>query len=190
MHPLVEITRAAGSQLWQPVRQAGLLTCLQPDWTAAPRHIPGLAAYAGVLLGALAARHSLVGDTPLLDALSAAVGAFLAYVGRTALFVAFYTFAGYYLVRWQCVARTASPFALMGLAMTVSTVDQSMLVAIGTWTEDTGLQATLLGMRELVTVCLGIFVLIDYFRPRPPRKRRPASKEARSTFAPSTRPAA
>lgn len=181
--------RAAVRSLLNPIRQAVLLTCLAPDWAAAPRHLSALAAYASILIGALTARMALVDGHLGTSALVAATGAFLAYAGPTALLVAMLTVTGYYMIRWPCIARSASPFALLGMAFAVSTVDQAMVIAAHTWCADPEVLATALGVRELVTTCLGLYVVIDYVRPRPPRKRRPARKSVGSNFEPSTTPA-
>lgn len=180
--------RAALRLLLNPIRQAVLLTCLAPDWPAAPRHLPALAAYASVLVAALTARMALVDGHHGTSALVAATVAFLVYAGPTALFVTILTATGYYMIRWPCIARSASPFALLGMAFAVSTVDQAMVIAAHTWCADPEVLATALGVRELMTTCLGLYVVIDYVRPRPPRKRRPAPKSVGSSLQPSTTP--
>lgn len=171
--------------LWRPLRQAARVATLRPDWEDAPRTFQGLGWYAGVLLWLVVVTRLVQEADAGVEALGNAVlsggQSFLEFTLRMAFFACFYAALGRFVVFWNCIAKSASPLALMGIVYSVSTVDQAIRLAIVAGTVPGESQQTLLGMKDMATTCLAGVVLVDFFRPRPPRKPRPRTESATSS---------
>lgn len=179
--------------VWGPVRQMALVATMRPDWDGAPRSFRGLAWYAGLLFGfVFLARLGQAGQLGSGVVLSVALDSgrvFLEFTLKMAFFVCFYSALGRFIVFWNCVARTASPLALMAVVFSVSTLDHAARLIMQATTPPGETLQALLGMKDLATTALAIVVLVDFFRPRPPRKPRRKPVENRLMEPDTTRPA-
>lgn len=180
---------------WVPLRQEGMVVSLRPDWDTAPRTFGGIGWYAGVLLAWIAlgfiSQLQVADATAIAREVFDALHAFLFYSLKLAFFVCVYAAIGRWLVVWNCVAKTASPLQLLGMAYTVSAIDQLMRLGITATVSDAQL-ADMLAAKDLATMALGVMVLVDFFRPRPPAKRRKSrtsGAERGSGYGADTRPA-
>lgn len=190
------LTRAANTftdGVWGPIRQMALVATMRPDWDGAPKTFRGLAWYAGVLfafvflarLGQAGQLGSGVVATVALDS----GHAFLDFTLKMAFFVCFYSALGRFVVFWNCIARTASPLALMAIVYSVSTVDHGARLVMQATTPPGESLQTLLAFKDMATTGLAIMVLVDFFRPRPPRKPRRKHAEHPALAPETTRPA-
>lgn len=190
------LTRAANTftdGVWGPIRQMALVATMRPDWDGAPKTFRSLSWYAGLLfafvflarLGQAGQLGSGVVATVALDS----GHAFLDFTLKMAFFVCFYSALGRFIVFWNCVARTASPLALMAIVFSVSTVDHAARLLMQATAPPGEVLQTLLGMKDLATTGLAIVVLVDFFRPRPPKKPRRRPAEHRLMDPETTRPA-
>jgi len=177
-----------------PVRQIGRVASFRPDWEAAPSTFRALAWYAGVFIACLGLGFLIQHAEPTPAAFKAAVQealtAFLEFTLRQGFYVCFYVAMGRWVVMWNCVARAASPLALFGIVYVVSSIDQLMRLALHAFVQDGDVLSVLLGLKDMVTIALTYLVLVDFFRPRAPRKPRKRPDEARSSqFSAGTAPA-
>lgn len=192
---LLRVLNSLTDGLWRPLLQATRVATLRPDWDAAPRTFGRLGWYAGVLLWLVVVTRLVqaadFGVEALGNAALAGGQSFLEFTLRMAFFACFYAALGRFVVFWNCIARSASPLALMGIVYSVSTVDQAIRLAIVAGTVPGESQQMLLGMKDVATSCLAVVVLVDFFRPRPPKKPRPRTEsETSSRFgSKSTQPA-
>jgi len=177
-----------------PLRQIGWVASIRPDWEAAPRTFRELAWYAGVFIACLALGFLVQQAAPSAAAVIAAsheaLTAFLQFTLRQGFFVCFFAAMGRWVVMWNCIARTASPLALFGIVYVVSSIDQLMRLALHAFFQDGDALPMLLSIKDLVTIALTYLVLIDFFRPRPPKKPRKRPEDACSSqFPVGTAPA-
>ncbi|MEJ8837782.1 hypothetical protein [Ramlibacter sp. AN1133] len=179
---------------WPPLRQKAMVVTMQPDWDTAPSTMRALAWYAAILIACLTLRY--LAQAPQGDLqgawvdLLAALDSFMRFSLHIAFFVCVFSAMGRWVVPWNCTAKTASPLQFLGMCYTVAGIDQLMRLAIGAAAGDADIVPALLAAKDVATMALGIMVLVDFFRPRPPHKprRRPQARRV-SRFESSTRPA-
>ena len=193
MNRLTRTLSAFTDGVWGPIRQMAMVATMRPDWESAPRTFRGLAWYAGLLLAfVFLARLAQAAPSDVAVAAAVAVDsgqAFLEFTLKMAFFVCFYSALGRFVVFWNCIARTASPLALMAIVYSVSTVDHGARLVMQATTPPGESLQTLLGFKDLATTGLAIMVLVDFFRPRPPRKPRRKPAEHPVLAPETTRPA-
>ena len=180
--------------VWGTLRQMALVLSMRPDWDTAPSTFRGLAWYAGTVLTVLTlgfiCQLDILTPATLVHEVTHAVHSFLAYSLQQAFYVCVFTAFGRWVMFWNCVARTASPLKFLALTYTVTSIDQVMLSLMQAALSGDRALHVLLAAKDVATMCLAVMVLVDFFRPRPPRSpRRKPQERGASGRDPSTRPA-
>ena len=180
--------------VWGTLRQMALVLSMRPDWDTAPSTFRGLTWYAGTVITVLTlgflCQLDILTPATLVHEVTHAVHSFLAYSLQQAFYVCVFTAVGRWVVFWNCIARTASPLKFLALTYTVTTIDQVMGILVQAALSGGQAHHIVLAAKDVATMCLAVMVLVDFFRPRPPRNPRRKPRERSATGQnPSTRPA-